>query len=58
MSGKKLKENPTQKKRAKDFVKKINKGGFFDVFFKAIKKAEGTSEELLEEISNDTNDNS
>ena len=45
MSGKKLKENPTQKKRAKDFVK-------------AIKKAEGTSEELLEEISNETDDNS
>ena len=58
MSGKKIKENNTQKKRAKDFVKKINKGGFFEVFFKAIKKAEGTSDELLEQMSNDTDDNS
>ena len=56
MSGKKLEENISEKKRAKNFIKKIHKGGFFEVFFKAIKKAEGTDEELLEELNND-NDN-
>ena len=58
MSGKKLEENISEKKRVKNFIKKIHKGGFFEVFFKAIKKAEGTDEELLEELNsnNDSKD--
>ena len=52
MSEKKVEEN-NKKKKAKDFMKKMHKGGFFEVFFKAIKKVEGTSEEELEELNND-----
>ena len=48
MSEKKLKGNNTKKKLAKDFIKRIHKGGFFEVFFKALKKAEGnTNEEII-----------
>ena len=59
MSEKKIKENSSKKKKAKDFVKKIPKGGFFEVFFKAIKKAEGNNnaEEIFEEWNNNDTDN-
>ena len=53
MSGKKIEENMNQKKKAKDFIKKIHKGGFLEVVFKAIKKAEGANEELIENLNND-----
>ena len=58
MSEKKIKENNTKKKKAKDFVKKIHKGGFFEVFFKAIKKAEGNNntDEIFEEWNNNDTD--
>ena len=56
MSGKKLEENINQKKKAKDFIKKIHKGGFLEVVFKAIKKAEGENEELIENLNNDNID--
>ena len=56
MSGKKIEENAIQKKRAKDFIKKMHKGGFFEVVFKAIKKAEGANEELIENLNNDNTD--
>ena len=59
MSEKKIKENTSKKKKAKEFVKKIPKGGFFEVFFKAIKKAEGNgnTEEIFEEWNNNDTDN-
>ena len=47
MSEKKSKGNNTKKKQAKDFIKRIHKGGFFEVFFKSLKKAEGTNEEII-----------
>ena len=56
MSGKKIEENAIQKKRAKDFIKKMHKGGFFEVVFKAIKKAEGANEDLIENLNNDNTD--
>ena len=56
MSGKKIEENAIQKKRAKDFIKKMHKGGFFEVVFKAIKKAEGANEELIGNLNNDNTD--
>ena len=56
MSGKKIEENINQKKKAKDFIKKIHKGGFLEVVFKAIKKAEGVNEELIENLNNDNID--
>ena len=57
MTEKIIKEKNEKNKKAKDFIKRIHKGGFFEVFFKAIKKAEGNEQELEElEINND-NDN-
>ena len=57
MTEKIIKEKNEKNKKAKDFMKRIHKGGFFEVFFKAIKKAEGNEQELQElEINND-NDN-
>lgn len=38
MTEKIIKEKNEKNKKAKDFMKRIHKGGFFEVFFKAIKK--------------------
>ena len=57
MTGKKIEETNDKNKKGKNFIKNIHKGGFFEVVFKAIKKAEGTSEEELNELFNENNEN-
>ena len=56
MSEKKLRQKNTRKKKAQDFIKRIPKGGFFDVVFKAIKKAEGNNEEEIYQNWEDPDD--
>jgi hypothetical protein len=56
MSEKKLRQKNTRKKKAQDFIKRIQKGGFFDVVFKAIKKAEGNNEEEIYQNWEDPDD--
>ena len=56
MSEKKLRQKNTRKKKAQDFIKRIPKGGFFDVVFKAIKKAEGNNEEEIYQNLEDPDD--
>ena len=67
MTEKKFKEKNNKKKKAKDFIKRIHKGGFFEVVFKALKKAEGNNNEEIicqtfddkdkDDLSSDNNEN-
>ena len=52
MSEKKTDEISNKKKKAKDFMKKIHKGGFFELVFRAIKKEEGFNNEELDDLNN------